>query len=448
MKKILNLFVIAIITFISVIFIDAKAASYSFDPNDCTITGTTETCKLKLIVEEGTLTINELDLTVYFTNITYSSFYPANGWLVQKNVPNATNAANRDMILYTSKTSYGVGEYTLGTITATNALYGCYISVVPNFVRNTCKKVTIGETTLYYGLDGKATTEYQYTTQCENLSCKALIDDNGSKVYYDKDGNIVDERVYNEQCLGKIYCKPDETTGKYYDNNGNEITYLQFEKLCRKHSCEILTDGNTTIYFGSNGNEVSEEEYYNDPSCHTPCDIVNGIYYDKNGRKTTKLEYTKQCLKNSCIELEDGTYYDKDGNQTTKEEYLKQCFSCVKTGDKYYDTDGKEITAEEYDIKCNTHKCEKINDTYFNNEGKIVDEETYDLACNTHKCEKVNNTYFDYNGKIVNEEEYNKSCGIDNPDTGNVLPIFYFIIGIGIASIAFYISKKYKKIHN
>lgn len=445
MKKFLLL-----ITLIAVLFINSevKAVTTSFSiSEDSNSSSVSKTYVVKMTVEDGTKTVNKLYLTFDFYNVTYKSFTPADGWVVSSNTQDSSDTSKRNIILYSTKTtSFSEGTYTIGSIETINPLYGCTVSISPYAEKKLCSIATINDTKIYYDLKGNITTEYKYMLECDKLQCRKLTDDNGNVVYYDSTGNKTDETTYLEQCEGKKFCK--EENGKYYGKDGNETTYLQYQKDCKKHQCEIITDGTTKVYYDSNGSEVTEEKYYNDPNCQTPCGIINDIYFDKNGKITTKLEYTKQCLVNKCTVLSDGTYYGNDGNVTTKENYLKQCFSCLKDNDKYYGKDGNEITAEEYDLQCNIHKCEIVQNKYFDNNGNMVDEKTYNLVCKEHKCEEIDGKYFDDKGKIVSKDEFTKSCGVENPQTGNVLPIITIILGTCVGGALLYISQKNKKLRN
>lgn len=50
-----------------------------------------------------------------------------------------------------------------------------------------------------------------------------------------------------------------ERDGKYYDNNGNIISELDYQKQCMINICKILSDG---TYYGAHNNEISEGEFY------------------------------------------------------------------------------------------------------------------------------------------------------------------------------------------
>lgn len=443
MKKGLKLFGFFILSFVFLSTLEAKAISYGIDTTDCQIVGTNETCKVKIKVDSGTLKINKFKFSATFYNIKYSSFVNSPNWTITKNT-GSTSSRQIEMIASNPIEIKEGTEYVIGSFTATDARIGCAIYPSPETELLKCYKEIVNNNTFYYDSTGKQVSQYKYRLECEKFICEEVYNDNNEKEYFDKNGNKVTKLQYDEDCLGKKYCKIEN--GEYFGKDGNKTTKLQYERDCLKHYCETITDGTTTIYYNSEGNEVSVESYYNDPKCMNPCSKVNGRFFDKDGKLTDELTYIKQCTKNKCTVLSDGTYYGKDGNVTTKEDYYKQCFSCVNTDDKYYDENGKEITAEEYDIKCNKHKCEIVGNTFFNKNGNIVDETTYNIECKTHKCEIVGNTFFDKNGKIVSENEYNKLCKTpENAGTGNILPIIYFVTAILFAGTVLYLSKKNNK---
>ena len=97
-------------------------------------------------------------------------------------------------------------------------------------------------------------SKIEYEKQCLVHYCEILSDG----TYYGKDGTIVTEEIYNQECgnVSKYIC--EIVNGVYYGKNGNSVSYLQYQKECETHVCEILSDG---TYFDANGNIVSAEEY-------------------------------------------------------------------------------------------------------------------------------------------------------------------------------------------
>ncbi|MBR5662379.1 MAG: hypothetical protein IKX00_01860 [Bacilli bacterium] len=95
-------------------------------------------------------------------------------------------------------------------------------------------------------------------------------------------------------------------------------------------ACEVreAQDG-TKYYFGKDGEQTTEDQYYKDCfSCKY--DAESGKYYGLDGKETDEATYNKEC-KNICRK-ENGKYYCKDGNECTKEDYDNECPENTKTG--------------------------------------------------------------------------------------------------------------------
>ena len=173
--------------------------------------------------------------------------------------------------------------------------------------------------------------EYQKNTKLQNLSVpysesktpsittKAEITVNScyfdGTTYYGKDGNVVDEKTYNEECNPVCEIKD----GVYYGKNHTVVTKEQYQNECNP-TCEIK-DG---VYYGKNHNIVTKAEYYKECSTKKPmCEIVNGKYYDSKGNRVTKAKYNSDC--NPTCKIKDGKYYDSKGNEVTKTQYKNDC---------------------------------------------------------------------------------------------------------------------------
>ena len=109
-------------------------------------------------------------------------------------------------------------------------------------------------------------------------------------------------------------------------------------------------------------------------------------------------------------------------------------------------------------------KCKIINDdVYFDSSSLIVTKDKYLKSCDpnyveekvespkeSYKCKEVDNKYYDSNGNVVSKEAYNKSCGfVENPTTGNYLPLIILTLFITLGITLLLINKKnnlFKKI--
>ena len=409
MKKLLNLSLL----FIALVLIttNVKAFSYTGNP-ECKEVIRNEKTAYECDLSFKTSTTWYLDsLTVQFT-LTNATMDVSDSSISNDYI--ATFDKNNNKIsLKTKKNAFAIGThnivkyyfYKIDTAQKCHVVY----SINPYSEVRTCKYDETNK--IYYDKSGNVTDELTYTKQCLSNICKELPDG----TYFGINGNEVTKDVYESECLSRLYCGFKD--GKYYGKDGEEVSEDEYQKQCERNYCTIITG----TYFGKDGNEVTKEVYENECLERYICSFNNGKYYGKDGTEVSKIEYEKQCIKNICTILSDGTYYDKDGNVTDEKTYNKQC---------------------------EKHTCEIIDDTYFDKDGNVTDEKTYNLVCKEHKCEEIDGKYFDTNGKMVNKDEFTKSCGIENPQTGNVLPIIALVIGTGVAGVLLYISKKNKKILN
>ena len=215
--------------------------------------------------------------------------------------------------------------------------------------------------------------------------------------------------------------------GKYYDNNGNEVSYLEYLKACttEKHYCEEKNG----YFFDKDGNAVSEAEYRK--SCFS-CMIDGDKYYDKDGQLVDKETYEESCLGGSLVCMEkDGKYYDMDSNEITKEEYEEICYSKAEsyqclTEEKieYYVTRTHILTGDEI----NSTEIVGLDNPLFQ---EILSKNPTVLdAC------KVPVNPGD-NGDTPGEGE------VENPQTG-MDTSYYILIPIGIGIVVFLFMKSRK----
>ncbi len=141
------------------------------------------------------------------------------------------------------------------------------------------KYYAIEDVNLYQGLNCELNPSLNNYTLPEfkwpdDYSCE-IVDG----VYYDKEGNVVDEETYNREC------NPVE----------------------EKHVCEIV-DGK---YYGKDGVEVSEDVYNEECGEVTPpiCEIIDGKYYGKDGVEIDKETYDKECGTDEPVDNPDTGIY-------------------------------------------------------------------------------------------------------------------------------------------
>ncbi len=360
---------------------------------------------------DGTVTYNQNSLSLTLTNVVIKSIQVENGWYYTKVHDN----------LYTFETSNPTltGHVEMATIVF--------------------RKINEAEEcSIHYSCDWSKI----------DRSC-SIFEGN----YYGPNGDIITELEYEKQCL-KPVCK-DYGDGTYSDKNGNLVSKIEYEKQCLPHYCEIIDgiyygkDGTVVT------EDVFREQCDTTPSYS--CQIIDGVYYGPNGDILTELEYEKQCLKPVCKDYGDGTYSDKNGNLVSKIEYEKQClvhYCEILSDGTYYGKDGTIVTEEIYNQECgNVSKyiCEIVDDVYYGKNGNSVSYLQYQKECETHVCEILSDgTYFDANGNIVSAEEYEISCGIgiDNPQTGGKgISLFLFLLGGILTILIFIVVRNSKKIY-
>ena len=130
--------------------------------------------------------------------------------------------------------------------------------------------------------------------------------------YYGKNGTVVTEQQYRDECLN--ICKVVD--GKYYGKDGKEVNYETYKNDCL-NICKVV-DGK---YYGKDGKVVSYETYKND--CLNICKVVDGKYYGKDGKEVEYSVYKEECLK--ICKFENGKYYGMNGTEVTKSVYESEC---------------------------------------------------------------------------------------------------------------------------
>ena len=208
--------------------------------------------------------------------------------------------------------------------------------------------------------------------------------------------------------------------GKYYDNNGNEVSYPEYLKACttEKYYCEEKNG----YFFDKNGNSVSESEYRK--SCFS-CAVDGDKYYDNNGNEVSYSEYLKACTteKYYCEE-KNGYFFDKNGNSVSESEYRKSCFSCMVDGDKYYDKDGQLVDKDAYESSCMSGSlaCTEHDGKYYDMDSNEITKEEYENICyskvESYQClteEKIE--YYVTRTHVLTGDEVNsvEIVGLDNP---------------------------------
>ena len=242
----------------------------------------------------------------------------------------------------------------------------------------------------YYGKDGSVVTETKYKEDCMP-KCKVV---NGK--YFDKAGNEVTETKYRNDCLS--ICKV--VNGKYYGKDGSVVTETKYREDCLK-ICKVENG----TYYGKDGSVVTETKYRED--CLKICKVENGKYYGKDGSVVTETKYREDCLK--ICKVENGKYYGKTGTEVTEEKYREDCLPiCKIENDKYYGKDGTEVTEEKYREDC-LPICKIENNKYYGKTGTEVTEEKYREDC-LKICKVENGKYYGKNGVEVTEEKYREDC--------------------------------------
>ncbi len=189
--------------------------------------------------------------------------------------------------------------------------------------------------------DVKNPTIYPVNPQPEQkYYCKVV-----NSKFYDKNGNVVSERAFNESCNSqpeqKYYCKV--VNNKFYDKNGNVVSEKAFNESCNsqpeeKYYCKVVNNK----FYDKNGNVVSEKAF--NESCNSQpeekyyCKVVNNKYYDKNGNVVSETEYNKSCKTEEVkeylyeyIKKTDGYYKYSDWSEWQLTEVKADANTAIKT---------------------------------------------------------------------------------------------------------------------
>ncbi len=171
------------------------------------------------------------------------------------------------------------------------------------------------------------------------------------------------------------------------------------------------------------------------------------IYYEDGTYKIAELVFTyPKNDPNAKIEINKaGTgYFDHQ---------------CQNINNVYFNDKGSIVNEEEYLSSCNIEiiKCKEVSGIFYDNEGNAVSEDAYKKSCLTEKeeepeketskiiCSEKDGKYYDKNGNEVSKEAYYTSCGVvENPKTGNFLPIIIFGILSIIVTIIYLVAKQDK----
>ncbi len=401
-----------------------------------------QVCKLGFNITGGSVsTINKFTITFMLHNVTMSGddIEPSDNWYVKK---------ESDLVytFETSETSFSEGFHTIATIIVYKDLKAqdCYIEFTPQpgYVNRSCTVFN----DVYYNKSGQQTTKETYEEVCFPHYCEAVNGNyygkSGSKVsesvyneecfphycevvnghYYGKDGTKKSGKdEYDEECTEKKkYCKVEDVDGtkKYYDKEGNEADKEKYEKECFPHVCVEYGEE----FYGPDGTPVEETEFNKKCKAHY-CEVVDDTYFDSNGIEVLEDVYKNSCLPHIC-EVVDETYYDINGDEVSEDAYNAVCKAeelhiCSIVENKYYDMEGKEVKKEEYEEDCFIHSCEIINGHYYDLDGTLIDKDTYDKHCTT----------------------------VPNPPTKYINPIVFGIVLVGGVFILYKYIKKHNKLY-
>ena len=76
-----------------------------------------------------------------------------------------------------------------------------------------------------YDIEGNIVNDFLYTKSCDKHYCEVLIDN----TYYGPDGSITDKNNYETYCL-RHSC--EKLNGVYFDRNGNIVNEVSFNNSC------------------------------------------------------------------------------------------------------------------------------------------------------------------------------------------------------------------------
>lgn len=84
------------------------------------------------------------------------------------------------------------------------------------------------------------------------------------------------------------------------------------------------------VYTGSLSDDECEASFmpdgadYEKPQSYV-CKIVDDVYYGENGNVVTEEEYYEQCCNYTCTVVDDKYYFDSNGNSVTYDEMVADC---------------------------------------------------------------------------------------------------------------------------
>ncbi len=263
--------------------------SYSTRKNISTKSGNTEVYRLAILKPSWSADAYQKMILVDSTPVTY----------------------NKTVTVDISSTPDGDGHSPC-TIEGTT-YYGSSATVVSaTDYRSQCVKQCKVEGTTYYckntnpDVNGRVCTYPEYRSECNPIKCAYETNPvDKSTVYFGPDGKQTTQENYQKNCVKQ--CKVEGTT--YYckstnpDVNGRVCTYPEYRSECNPIKCQFEPNPTTgaRVYFGADGKQVTQEQFRQ--TCVKRCKIEGTTYYcegdkndlDKNGPTCTENEYYKQC---------------------------------------------------------------------------------------------------------------------------------------------------------
>ena len=223
-----------------------------------------------------------------------------------------------------------------------------------------------------------------------------LIDKNNKAVDVEK--SYVKITKTNDEYILKVNIKDSEKEDYI-------LVHIGCYNYCESYVCQKQTTKDVPI-------KAAKEQPQPEKQVTITCAQSNGKYYDNNGKEVSYDDYKKACIKEEekhyCVKY-DNKYYDMAGKVVSYEEYKKSCIPeekhyCVKYYGKYYDNNGKTVSYEEYKKAClpeEVHICVKYDGKYYDNTGKVVSYDDYKKACENKKD-------YLYEYKKTKEAEFSK----------------------------------------
>ena len=430
MKKVL--LVICFILFSFLFIKDSSAATFSLvDSSNCVIAenGKIESCSIAIDVD-GTLTATVFpEIRVTLTHADYQSFTAGSDWNVSIISQTSTLITFRAVYKGTSIPSGQTEIFSITVQSNGTPSDPCRITVGLEPPVYSCRRIYQNGGYIYYNSQGQIVSESVFNSEC-NPKCELK-----DGVYYGPEGQILDNELAMLNACNSFVCQsyqgPSGTT-YYFNKIGNSVsqssmisscsctkigdTYYKNNMVVAINETDMLIDcynpvcrsyqgpSGTTYYFGKNGQSVSNEAAMK-ASCG--CQHIGNKYYDANGNETTKVNYIKSCQNPVCVEVE-GYYFDSNGNNVTKAQMYKSCYACSEVDGKYYNANGVETTKLNYIKSCQNPKCDEVDGYYFDSNGNNVTEAQMLKSCNA--CKEENGKYYDSNGVETTKVNYIMSC--------------------------------------